>query len=163
MKYLLIIFGLVLVGAGCVRTDGETPEAVVLNTNAQTIPASDTTLVLRGRNLNAIPSSVFIRTDLTMLDLSGNALTGAPQAEIGRLLNLVELNLSNNQLTGLPTELGRLKQLQVLDVSNNRLTGLPLELGELTQLRILDISGNPYSMQDLDQIASKLTGTDIRR
>lgn len=121
------------------------------------------TLDLHGRGLTAIPSDVFSRTELERLDLSNNKLTGAPQAEIRQLHNLKELDLSGNELTGLPAELGQLQQLEILDVSNNKLTGLPLELGNLTRLRLLDLTGNAYSKQDLEQIAKKLTGTEIRR
>ncbi len=97
------------------------------------------------------------------MDLSKNALTGAPPAQIGQLQNLESLDLSYNALTGLPAELGQLSKLKVLNVSNNQLTGLPMELGKLTQLRILDISGNPYSTEDLEAIAKQLSQTDIRR
>jgi hypothetical protein len=38
-----------------------------------------------------------------------------------------------------------------------------MEIGNLTQLKLLDVSGNPYSVQDLEGIAKKLTNTTIRR
>ncbi len=167
MKILtLFLVSVILLGSGC-STDQATPAAnsPVKPTSVGTTPAvgSASVLDLSNRGLTSIPSDVFNRTDLESLDLSGNRLTGAPQAEIRHLQKLKNLDLSDNQLTGLPAELGQLKNLEVLDVSNNRLTGLPLELGNLTQLRILDISGNQYSKQDLDQIAAKLTNTEIRR
>ncbi|CAE7199755.1 RCH2, partial [Symbiodinium sp. CCMP2456] len=51
--------------------------------------------------------------------------------------------LSHNRLTGeLPAELGRLRELLVLDVSKNRLSGeLPGELGRIEGLRVLDEVG----------------------
>ncbi len=159
MKYLITFaLSLGLLGAGCV------PNQLATNTAPKpTDSPKDTILNLSGEGLTSIPSSVFSRTELTTLDLSFNRLTGAPQAEIRQLQALKALDLSDNQLTGLPAELGQLKNLETLDVSNNKLTGLPLELGNLTQLRVLDVSGNDYSKQDLDQIAAKLTKTEIRR
>lgn len=130
---------------------------------AQELPKLGASLDLHNSGLTSIPSNVFSRTELEQLDLSDNLLTGAPQAEIRHLQNLRVLDLSGNKLTGLPAELGQLKRLEVLDVSNNQLTGLPLELGNLTQLRVLDLSGNAYSTKDLDQIAAKLSKTEIRR
>lgn len=155
MKYPLGIFLVfVLLGGGC----ADVPTSVGLSVTKKV-----TVLDLSGLGLTSIPSDVFSRTELVELNLSSNRLTGAPQAEIRHLQNLKALDLSDNALTGLPAELGQLKNLQTLNVSNNKLTGLPLELGNLTQLRLLDVSGNDYSKQDLDQIAAKLTQTEIRR
>ena len=151
-RTLVLVSLLVLIGAGCSNQASPTPSSQV--------PAG-TTLDLSGRGLTAIPAYVFTRTELVRLDLSNNKLTGAPQSQIGQLINLTTLDLSDNALTGLPAELGRLNKLEVLDVSNNKLTGLPMELGNLTQLRLLDVSGNSYSKQDLDAIAAKLTSTEI--
>ncbi len=159
MKQLLPFFLTVaLFGAGCSLNQHPSN-----NPPAQQKQASASELDLSGRGLTAIPSDVFSRTDLTRLDLSNNRLTGAPQSQIGQLKNLTSLDLSGNSLTGLPAELGQLNKLETLNVSNNKLTGLPMELGNLTQLRVLDVSGNPYSKQDLDGIAAKLTKTEIRR
>lgn len=152
------LLSVALLGAGCsIRPFPPT------GTSTQAEPTTGQELNLSGRGLTAIPSDVFSRTDLERLDLSNNRLTGAPQSQIGQLVNLKSLDLSGNLLTGLPAELGRLKKLETLNVSNNTLTGLPMELGDLTQLRVLDVSGNAYSKLDLDQIAAKLKNTEIRR
>jgi Leucine-rich repeat (LRR) protein len=46
--------------------------------------------------------------------------------------NLVELNVSYNQLTGaLPSQIGKLKNLKILNASNNQMTGVPAEVGQL--------------------------------
>ncbi len=70
--------------------------------------------------------------------------------EIGKLTQLEELNLSNNQLTSLSNEfceaLGKLTQLELLFLSNNQFTSLSNEfceaLGKLTQLRALYLFNN---------------------
>lgn len=168
--FFTVGIALTILGAGCAYSGAsndmtvpnsgmDQPEAAAPQTGAKNI----NTLDLSNRGLTKIPSDVFSRTDLEALDLSGNALEGAPQAEIRHLQNLKTLDLSGNNLTGLPAELGQLKNLETLNVSNNELTGLPLELGNLTRLRVLDIRGNPYSNQDLDQIAQKLSQTEILR
>lgn len=170
MKRLLAFFlASAILGAGCstspLRTESpvRTDEPPTKGSSVKEEAVGGPELDMSGRGLAAIPGDVFSRTELTRLDLSDNRLTGAPQAEIRQLQKLKFLDLSGNDLTGLPAELGQLKNLEILDVSNNRLTGLPLELGNLTQLRVLDLTGNPYAAQDLDQIAAKLTKTEIRR
>ncbi|MEK7473178.1 MAG: leucine-rich repeat domain-containing protein [Patescibacteria group bacterium] len=161
-KYLPLALILALLGAGCSTNSAR---LTIPSRQPPTQPQATTgsELDLSGRGLTAIPSDVFSKTTLELLDLSDNELTGAPQSQIQQLQKLKALDLSGNNLTGLPAELGQLKRLETLDVSNNKLTGLPMELGNLTQLRVFDISGNPYSKQDLDQIAAKLSNTEIRR
>ena len=113
-------------------------------------------LNLSEQNIQKIPEYVFNQTNLEELDISKNQLTGSIQAEIRHLQNLKVLNVSNNQMTGIPAEIGQLHNLQVLDLSNNKLTGLPHELGNLQNLKILNISGNNYSKLDLGIIRKSL-------
>lgn len=115
------------------------------------------TLDLSDRGLSKVPEYVFGRTDIETLDLSGNNLTGALQAEVRHLKNLRTLDLSDNKFTGVPAEIGQLEKLEVLDLSNNMLTGLPYELGNLRNLKMLDLSGNDYSELDLAEIRKKLS------
>ena len=68
-------------------------------------------------------------------------LTALPEA-LGKLTQLQQLDVSNNQLTALPEALGQLTQLQQLDVALNQLTALPEALGKLTQLQQLEVSLN---------------------
>jgi len=163
--FTMLLLSLLVLGGGCSTNQDISGNPSDQPKKIEEKPASTgaATLDLSGRGLTSIPSDVFSKTNLESLDLSDNRLTGAPQAEIRHLQKLKILDLSGNDLTGLPAELGQLKNLEVLDVSDNRLTGLPLELGNLTQLRVLDITGNQYSKQDLDQIAAKLTNTEIRK
>lgn len=113
-------------------------------------------LNLSGQKLDKIPENIFNQTSLIELNVSNNELTGSIQAEIRKLENLEILNASNNKMTGVPAEIGQLKNLQVLDLSNNQLTGLPNELGNLRNLRTLNISGNNYSEYDLNGIIKNL-------
>ena len=69
---------------------------------------------------------------LTWLQLIGSwnyQLTELPK-EIGNLVNLTELRLSNNQLTKLPKEIGNLVNLDTLHLEGNQLTEVPKELQE---------------------------------
>lgn len=132
------------------------------NLNSQDLePVSGKSLDLSNQGLTALPKYVLGRTDLQALNISHNKLTGALPAEIRQLKNLKILNISDNQMTGLPAEVGQLDKLEVLDLSNNQLTGLPYELGNLKNLKILILTGNNYSAQDLEVIKKGLGGTNI--
>ena len=76
--------------------------------------------------------------------MSANLLSGPIPAELGSLVSVVSVHLSDNQLSGaIPPELGQLENLEVLWLFNNRLTGrFPAALGNLASLRELSISGN---------------------
>ncbi len=110
---------------------------------------------------------------VTFLTLADNQLAGEIPSELGRLVNLEELDLADNRLTGtIPLELGSLVNLEGLDLSDNQLTGtIPLELGSLVNLEGLDLSGNQLtgtiplelgSLSDLIELTladNRLTGT----
>lgn len=113
------------------------------------------------QGLNRIPENIFNQTDLIELNVSNNNLTGAIQAEIRQLKNLKVLNASRNQMTGVPAEVGQLQNLEILDLSYNQITGLPQELGNLKKLKTLNLSGNSYSQQDLDKIRANLPNTNF--
>ncbi len=131
---------------------------------AETVETSDDTkLDLSGQGLTSVSRSVFDRTDIEVLDLSDNELSGALQGEVRFLKNLHTLDLSDNNFTGVPAEVGQLSRLEILDLSNNPLTGLPNEIGNLKNLKVLDLRGTSYSTQDLEVIRQGLSsGVDIR-
>ena len=157
---IIAIAGFVLLGAGCASNEPNSISNGVTGTQAPA-PQSAVRLDLSGSGLSSVSLSVFSRTELEVLDLSNNSLTGALPSQIGQLKKLRVLDASGNRMTGVPAEIGQLSALQDLDLSENALTGLPMELGNLQNLRRLDLRGNNVSQQDLDQIRAKLTGTEI--
>ncbi|KAK3434050.1 hypothetical protein EUGRSUZ_D01482, partial [Eucalyptus grandis] len=95
---------------------------------------------------------------LTNLDLSSNNHSGQVIFPVAG--NLIYLNLSRNQLSGvLPMEIGSLKHLEQLDVSGNILDGeIPNSLGNCDGLTILRMQDNlvhssiPQSISSLRSI-----------
>ena len=76
------------------------------------------------------------------LDLSQLNITQLPE-ELRELTHLQRLNLSGNQLTQiLPEELGQLTDLQHLDLHKNQLMHIPPELAQLANLQHLDLHKN---------------------
>ena len=100
------------------------------------------------------------------LNLSNQNLTALPSYVLNRT-DLEELNISNNSLTGaLPAEIRKLQNLEILNASYNNMTGVPAEVGQLTKLRILDLSYNqltglPNEIGNLKQLQKLiLTGNN---
>ncbi|XP_078175968.1 leucine-rich receptor-like protein kinase family protein [Carex rostrata] len=90
------------------------------------------------KQLTALPPTVA---------LGNNQLNGTIPQEIGRLKNLLVLDLSQNSMSGtIPDSMGSLTNLQVLDLSRNNLTGLiPASLSQLHFLSIFSVAFNNLS------------------
>jgi len=77
---------------------------------------------------------VYNVSGLKELNLQNNLFTVLDGVAILKHLpSLTSLNLSNNQLHALPSELGHLQQLEFLDASSNRISQLPLSYLHLLQ------------------------------
>ena len=84
-------------------------------------------------------------TELQVLSLNGNALSGSLPDGITRLEGLRELIMGNNALSGvLPPDLHRLAgSLRALDLANNSLSGpAPYQLVGGRFMERVDLSGN---------------------
>ncbi|XP_076686385.1 uncharacterized protein LOC143378488 isoform X1 [Andrena cerasifolii] len=63
------------------------------------------------------------------------------------------LNLSNNLLTNITSDINRLTDLQYLNLARNKLSSLPDDISSLRSLRRLDLSGNQiHEIADINSI-----------
>ncbi|XP_004305138.1 PREDICTED: probable LRR receptor-like serine/threonine-protein kinase At3g47570-like [Fragaria vesca subsp. vesca] len=118
-----------------------------------------TKLFMQGNRFEgSIPPSLGSCKNLLVLNLSTNSLNGPIPKELVEDSSLsISLTLSNNYLTGsLPDEVGKLVQLAELDVSGNKLSGeIPETLGSCLSLERLHLEDNelegtiPNSIKDL--------------
>ncbi|KAJ0018487.1 hypothetical protein Pint_11707 [Pistacia integerrima] len=106
--------------------------------------------VLRlGKNpLNSIiPSSIGnLSISLEYLNINDCNISGNIPKEIGKLNNVIELQLQDNELTGsIPNTIDGLQNLQRLYLQNNKLEGFsPNNLGQLSELAELHLGGNKF-------------------
>ncbi|ORY02700.1 hypothetical protein K493DRAFT_207938 [Basidiobolus meristosporus CBS 931.73] len=86
---------------------------------------------------------ISLLTELRVLNVSFNAIYEIPPKTLFGMVNLVELYLSGNQISSLPTdEIERLRSLRILHVNANKLHTLPAELGKIGKLEVLDVGSN---------------------
>ncbi|TKY63725.1 leucine-rich repeat receptor protein kinase [Spatholobus suberectus] len=92
----------------------------------------------------SIPSTLSQLKNSLYLNLDSNKLEGSIPIELGNLAQLYSLSLSNNLLTGsIPCTLGQLKNLTSLSLRFNKITGpIPVELGNLVLLEYLNLAHN---------------------
>ncbi len=95
----------------------------------------------RGEHLVSLPPQIGNLLGLRDLNLSDNCLGKVPR-EIGNLISLTRLDLSGNRLKALPPTIGQLGLLEQLDVSSNAIGSLPSEITDLVKLKDLKLRKN---------------------
>ena len=87
-------------------------------------------------------SKIFIPSpNISKLDLSNQNLTQIP-SEIFALKNLKSINLSNNNISTIPPDIVNLKRLEKLDVSNNKISNFYAKICRLPKLQVLNLNNN---------------------
>lgn len=79
---------------------------------------------------------------LRSIDLRVNKLIALPDNLFEFTPALQALNLSKNELTGLPSSLNLLEELETLDIADNQISELTLDFAALPKLARLDAHGN---------------------
>jgi len=108
-------------------------------------------------SLRSLPCTISLLTNLRALNLQENKLT-EPQSlcPITGLRYLQELELRNNTLLSLPTQMASLTHLAFLDIAFSRLQKQDIELvALLKKLFILDVSHNAMTCGQLGQALCK--------
>lgn len=84
---------------------------------------------------------------MTIIDLSGNHLSGGIPQSMTSLVALAGLNLSGNNFTGfIPNNIGHMQMLESLDLSRNNLFGrMPPSFSNLNFLAYMNLSFNNLS------------------
>jgi Leucine-rich repeat (LRR) protein len=131
-----------------------------------------TTLDLFGNGLTEVPDFFKRFKNLEILNLGRNLLTHIPDW-IGELVHLKELRVFENSLSGIVTcEIGKLVNLEILDLSQpdaNGITELPEEITNCTKLRSLELTGNklkklPDAIGDMSSLTNLyLSGTKLTK
>ncbi len=115
-------------------------------------------LSLKGNKLVEFPVSISYVDTLETLDLSENKIQSLKDDAFVNLENLVELDLSFNELTYLPTSLGKLTKLKKLNLSGNNLGVLPKEFENLVSLESLELEGNPIGRVPVEIASQGVSG-----
>jgi len=115
-------------------------------------------LNIKGNKLIVFPSAISNVNTLEKLDLSENRISSIDDDAFDGLENLIELDLSFNELTYLPSSLGKLIKLKKLNLSGNKISSLPKEFENLTLLESLDFAGNPIGKVPLEIASQGVSG-----
>ena len=117
-----------------------------------------TNLSIKGNRLQKFPTAVSDAHSLEILDLSENRISSIEDDAFDGLENLIELDLSYNELHYLPTSIGKLTKLKRLNISGNKITTLPMEFENLTSLEFLGVESNPIERVPVEIASQGVSG-----
>ena len=123
---------------------------------------STTDLILSNNNIQTLPSQMGKMTNVVIFKIDHNMLDGSLIGEIRQMSKLKQLDVSYNNMTGMPAEIGQLSDLQTLDYSYNKIDGLPNELKNLkNNLLVFNLTGNPLTLDKINKLKGELPNTNI--
>ena len=87
------------------------------------------------------------------IELKGNELVGTIPPELFEFIpTLVVLNLATNDLKGpIPKEIGMLSNINILELAENELTSIPSEMGNLNTIDHLFLQSNNFGEQSMPE------------
>ncbi|KCV69830.1 hypothetical protein H696_03303 [Fonticula alba] len=111
-------------------------------------------LVLAGNQITTIDNDIGKMLRLRVLHLDGNALKDLPRNLSSLAVCLMDLKVSFNQLTRIPSCIFSLNNIVELDLSSNQIQEIPEAIGALSSLKVLRVHGNlltdlPSTLSDL--------------
>lgn len=129
----------------------EIQENPITSISFKEYPMNMTSLSLNKAKLASIPGEIFNKLlRLEKLELNENNLTRLP-SEISLLTKLVYLSAARNKLEGIPEEFSKLKSLKSLDIHSNNIRDFFAGMEDI-ELTYLNISSNVFSFENLNQI-----------
>jgi Leucine-rich repeat (LRR) protein len=134
------------------------PKKIHLTTRKIPIDFDENVLIIEIAKLKNVLAEFCNLPNLTGIDLSENDLTSLPSA-ILKCTNLTNLCLNSNKLTTLPSEINNLTYLTTLSLENNKLTSIPVEIEKLYNLKKLSLDNNllmtlPYQIGNLKNLTT---------
>jgi len=108
-----------------------------------------------GYGITSLPANVAKLEQLEQLDVTGNQLTELP-GNLAALQNLRVLRLSDNQLQQFPDTVMRMGNLQELVLRQNRIQEVPQDIEYLRNLKELNLDGNPLVSKPDDVMQRRL-------
>lgn len=121
-----------------------------------------TDLILSNNSIQTLPPQIGKMTNVAIFKIDHNILDGSLIGEIRQMSKLKILDVSYNNMTGMPAKIGQLSNLQKSNYSYNKIDGLPNELGNLkNNLKEFNLTGNPLSADKINKLKAELPNTNI--
>ncbi|XP_077371015.1 leucine-rich repeat-containing protein 47 [Festucalex cinctus] len=114
-----------------------------------------TTLNVSCNHLEALPDGLSQCAKLSSVNMSKNRITGFPRDLYSERLDLLStLVASDNAIVELGKDIHKLVALKVLDLSNNQLSDIPSSLSECPKLKEINFRGNKLNDKRLEKMVN---------
>ncbi|KYN01687.1 PREDICTED: leucine-rich repeat-containing protein 47-like [Cyphomyrmex costatus] len=118
------------------------------------------TINLASNLLRDVPS-LALCTKLSILDLSNNRLEAFPDVCHTELVHLSEIHVNGNQITEIPITISRLQGLKALNIADNLISVVPSELTDCSKLKEVYLKGNKLSDRRLTKLINQCSTKQI--
>ncbi|XP_019718497.1 leucine-rich repeat-containing protein 47 [Hippocampus comes] len=114
-----------------------------------------TTLNVSCNRLEALPDGLSHCVKLCSINMSKNCITGFPSDLYSERMDLLStLVASDNAVVELGTDIHKLAALKVLDLSNNQLSDIPSSLSDCPKLKEINFRGNKLNDKRLEKMVN---------
>lgn len=138
------------------KNESDAELSTFLNSMQRSIQKNEMKLAIRRTQVTQIPEEIGMLIHLQGLDVSNNKLTSLPET-IRQLSELKSLRVNDNAITKLPPEISQLKNLIWLYIDGNPISDDSLNLlKKLQQLRLLNVKGTDLSPEAIQELKSAL-------
>ncbi|XP_011867263.1 PREDICTED: leucine-rich repeat-containing protein 47-like [Vollenhovia emeryi] len=100
-------------------------------------------------------------TKLTILDLSNNRLETFPDICHAELAHLSEVHFNGNRIAEIPVAINRLQGLKVLNLADNLISVVPSELADCSKLKEVYLKGNKLSDRRLTKLINQCSTKQV--
>lgn len=98
---------------------------------------------------------------LSILDLSNNQLETFPDVCYTELVHLSEIHINGNQITDIPVTVNRLQGLKILNLADNLISVVPSELADCSKLKEVYLKGNKLSDRRLTKLINQCSTKQV--
>ncbi|KAG5330503.1 LRC47 protein, partial [Acromyrmex heyeri] len=118
------------------------------------------TINLASNCLRDVPS-LTLCTKLSILDLSNNQLKAFPDVCHTELIHLSEIHVNGNYITEIPITISRLQGLKILNIADNSISVVPSELADCSKLKEVYLQENKLSDRRLTKLINQCSTKQI--
>ncbi|XP_011692981.1 PREDICTED: leucine-rich repeat-containing protein 47-like [Wasmannia auropunctata] len=119
------------------------------------------TINLASNLLRSLPPQSSCCAKLSILDVSNNQLEAFPDVCHAELVHLSEIHVNGNRIAEIPISINRLQGLKILNMADNLISVVPSELADCSKLKEVYLKGNKLSDRRLTKLINQCSTKQV--